>query len=65
MKIIQIHQMPTSVDEIPVGTKGVHESMLRAYQILEKAKEYLALGVPSGVVLDLIAEMEASCQRKQ
>lgn len=59
MKIIDINRMPTCLEEIPPGASGVHESVLRSYHILEKAKEYLSLGVPAMVVLDLIAEMES------
>ncbi len=58
MKIIDIAQMPTSIETIPEGASGVHESCLRAYHILRKAQELLSLGTPSGVVLDLIAEMD-------
>lgn len=59
MKIVDINRMPTCIETIPAGSSGVHESSLRAYHILRKAQELLALGTPSGVVLDLIAEMEA------
>lgn len=59
MRMTKIHQMPTCIDEIPAGTKGIHESCLRAYQILEKTKELLSLGTPAGVVLDFISDMEA------
>ena len=58
MKILDIQKMPTTITEIPKGTTGVHESCMRAYHILRKAQELLALGTPSGVVLDLITEME-------
>lgn len=59
MNLIDINVLPTCVTEIPRGSTGVHESTLRAYHILQKAKELLSLGTPSGVVLDLISEMEA------
>lgn len=59
MKIVDIHKMPTLVSEIPSGSAGVHESCLRAFHILRKAQELLALGTPPGVVLDLISEMES------
>lgn len=55
-----IRQWPTSVTEIPLGCTGVHESTLRAYQILEKVKDWLHQGVPGNVVLELIAELEGS-----
>jgi hypothetical protein len=59
MNIIDIWKMPTIITEIPQCATGVHESCLRSYHILIKAKELLALGTPPGVVLDLIEEMEA------
>lgn len=38
--------------------RGAHESILRAYQILQKAKQLLRDGVPAHVVLELIEMME-------
>ena len=35
-----------------------HESLLRAYQILDKTKEWLRLGTPASVVLEMIEEIE-------
>lgn len=61
MRIIDIHALPTTMD----NASKIHESVFRSFHILEKAKEYLALGVPPGVILDLIAEMEWPCQTKQ
>lgn len=58
MKIYEIREMPICVDEIPAGAKGVHESTLMAYQILQKVKSYLRRGVPADVVMELIEEME-------
>lgn len=58
MTIIEINKMPTTIQEIPRDAKGVHESVMRSYHILGKVKELLSLGVPTPVVLDLIAEME-------
>jgi hypothetical protein len=58
MNISEIRNRPTCVDSVPVGCSGVHESTLRAYQILEKAKDFMRRGTPSDVVLELIAEME-------
>lgn len=59
MTICEISKLPTSVRDIPSGCAGVHESILRAFQILDKVKYLLASGVPSPIVLELIAEMEA------
>jgi len=59
MKIHAISKLPTTVDSIPDGSKGVHESVLRAYNILRRVKEWLERGVPPGVILDLVSEMES------
>jgi len=53
-----IRGMPTTVTGVPSGTNGVHESCLRAYQILEKVKWLLNEGSSSHVVLELIKMME-------
>ena len=63
MEIKSISEMPTCVDSIPVGSKGVHESTLRAYQILERTKDFLKRGVPQDIVLELIEEMESTGTR--
>lgn len=52
MRIAQIHDMETSVER-------THESMMRSYQILEKAKNYLRRGMSPEFVLELIDEMES------
>jgi hypothetical protein len=58
MRIAEIAAMPRVIEAIPPGTRGVHESVLRAYQILEKAKDLMRRNTPVDVVLELIAEME-------
>ena len=58
MTITSIRSFPTTITAIPVGCRGVHESTLKAYQILGKVKELLHKKVPSEVVLELIEEME-------
>lgn len=60
MKITDIVEMPTVVDrdKIPLGCKGVHESTLRAYNILCKVKYYLYKKVPAEIISELIDEME-------
>lgn len=58
MTIREIHDRATDVTEIPVGCRGVHESMLRAYHIVRKVKDLLSRKTPTDVVLELIAEME-------
>ena len=37
---------------------GIHESVFRSYQVLEKVKEYLRKGYPAEVILELIEVME-------
>lgn len=58
MKWVDIAAMPQSVAEVPQGYRGIHESCLRSYQLLEKVKDYLRRGVPADVLLELIAETE-------
>lgn len=57
--IFDTRKFPTCVDEIPSGAKGVHESCLRSYQILQQVKYFLKKGTPTEIVLELISEMEA------
>lgn len=58
-RLSEINRLPTSVYSIPTGCKGVHESTLRAFHILEEVKRLLTLGTPSEVILELIQEMQA------
>ena len=58
MTIREIHDRPTDVTEIPMGCRGVHESMLRAWHVVRKVEDLLRRGTPADVVLELIAEME-------
>lgn len=53
MNISTIRKMPTVTDKS-------HESVTRAYHILEKVKDYLKRGVPVDVLLELIEEMESN-----
>ena len=41
------------------GAVGIHESVLRSYQILQKVRVLLADGVPPHVVLELIDLMDS------
>jgi len=59
MRWSEIAATPTGVECMQDGHKGLHESLVRSYHILSKAKEYLARGVPADVLLELIAEAEA------
>ena len=58
IRIIDTQKIPTSITEIPAGSSGVHERVLRAYHIVLQVKELLEREVPSSVILELIDEME-------
>ena len=58
MRIREIMEFPTIVKEIKDGSIGVHESSLRAFNILLKVKYLLDKNVANDVVLELIYEME-------
>lgn len=58
MKWSEIRVKPSTIKRVPKGCTGVHESILRSYQILEKVKDYLKRGVPADVILELIEEAE-------
>jgi len=45
--------------KLPTTVGSKHESILRAYNILEKVKYYLANNMPGNFVLELIREMES------
>lgn len=64
MRLDAIRALPTVVDPTrwPFQDAPTHESVLRAYQILDKVKYLLAEGVPPKIILELIAEMEGSDQ---
>lgn len=53
--IAEIQTMSTTTE----GKKKTHQSCLRAYQILERAKDWLKRGTPNDVVLELIYELES------
>lgn len=63
MLISDIRKRPTTVTDIPDRCVGVHESCLRAYQILQKVKYLFAEGVPLKIVLELVKEMETPLER--
>jgi hypothetical protein len=60
LPISHIRGLPVSIYEIPAGTNGVHESVLRAFSILSVVKRLLEEDAPSVVVLGLIEEMEGA-----
>lgn len=53
--ISEIQKIPTAYGDAP---ERVHESVMRAYHIVEKVKDYLKRGVPNDVLLELISDME-------
>ena len=57
-RIIEISKFPTCTDRVEGYPSPIHESCLRAYQILEESKRLLFEGVPAKIVLELIEEME-------
>jgi hypothetical protein len=50
--------METVIKDIPSACQGVHESMTRGYQILEKVKYLLELETNPKVIRELISFME-------
>jgi len=46
------------IAKLPTTESGLHESIFRSYQILDKVKEYMARGVPYDVIYELIEEIE-------
>jgi len=62
MKISKIRDLPTELTwaylDARRGSQGFHESLLRAYHIVEKVKELLKLGTPQEVILEIIEEIE-------
>lgn len=60
MDYLKIRDLPTVIDEefLSLGAKGIHESVLRSYHILEKVKFLLQEGCSSAVILEIIELME-------
>lgn len=64
MNLLTIRNFPTmlSAEDMKVftegGSTGVHESVLRAYQILEKVKWLIDEGTPIKAIRELIELME-------
>ena len=61
----EIAEMPAIIsprlgETLEPGCRGVHESVLRGYQLVAKVKDYLARGVPADVILELIDEVESA-----
>src|SRR5579859_4020069 len=54
----EIAKLPTVIDKIPDGSRGVHESCTRAYQILTKVKWLLEKRTHPDVITELISLME-------
>ena len=61
-----IRTLPTCIEAeemrkyLSDGCKGVHESVLRSYQILQKVKWLLEQGASTKVISELIQHMESS-----
>ena len=67
----QIRAMPTTLtreeikDHVDHGARGVHESVLRAYQILGKVKWLIEKGTAPEVIEELIRMMERPMKEDQ
>lgn len=64
MSLIEIAAMPTTVDRIPEHCRGVHESVLRAYNILALVKRWLKDGAPASIILEVIDDLENGRNRE-
>ena len=53
MTIAELVEWPTILENGPGGQR-FHESVLRSYQVLQKARQWLLQGTPPGVVLEMI-----------
>jgi hypothetical protein len=53
-----IAAFPRTVCAVPAGSRGVHESCLRSFQILEEVKRMLEAKVPADYIRRAIALME-------
>lgn len=58
--ILRIAKFANVVTPESVGEHGTHESVLRAYQILERVKDMLEDGVPPSYILTFIDIMEGA-----
>lgn len=58
MRISEIRKFPTTFIDVEIGKS--HESILRAFHILNKVKELLHKNTPQDVILEIIEECEAS-----
>jgi len=56
MNILEIRKLPTLYNDVKTGQS--HESLLRAYQILERVKEWLGRESDPKLILELIHLME-------
>lgn len=63
MKVDEIRSRPTTYQRS--DGSNCHESLLRAFHIVDKVRELLEQDTPPKVVLEMIELMEAPCQEKQ
>ena len=65
MTLAELMECPTILDQGP-GMPRYHESLFRAYQVLQKARAWLILDTPPAVVLEMIDLcMDAPGKEKQ
>lgn len=57
MTLSEIRKIPeTIVASEWSGARSWHESVVRSYQVLEKARDWLKRGAPGSVVLEMIED---------
>ena len=56
MRLCDIRAFPTTV-KLPIEASGIHESVFRSYQCLEKVRDLLTRGVPADVLVELIDDL--------
>lgn len=54
-----VRAQPTTLETIPAGARGVHESVLRSFQILRQVKTMLARGDSNDTIQDFIEWVES------
>ena len=57
MTIEEIRNMPVVMKPKDLPPNGGHESLIRAYAMLEKVVDLMMRGVPNDVIFELLAEM--------
>jgi len=61
MTLAEIREMPTSID---LPSNGIHESVLRSYQIVGKVRELLRAETPHCVIEEIILDLMDAPERR-